>query len=155
MNHKTRWISFLALVTVATAQGQTVSTWAPWETDSVATAWVLKRQVYPDAAFQSLPRGTPLEGLSLDVPTAPYHRTATRTTFEAAIERHSIQTPCVARLTPLIRLLELAPWRKSTNPDAEAFEARLAPLLPLEPTVGGLEKAFALLDAFCQEDATP
>jgi hypothetical protein len=155
MNDKTLWIPVVALVTVATAQGQTFSTWAPWETDSVAAAWVLKRQVYPDATFQSLPRGTAIEGLALDVPTAPYHRTATSTTFEAAIEQHHLQTPCVARLTPLIRLLELAPWRKSTNPDAEAFEARLAPLLPLEPTVGGLDKAFALLDTFCQEDTTP
>ena len=155
MNDKTVWIPLLTLLTWVAAQGQTFSTWAPWESDSVATAWVLKRHVYPDATFQSLPRGTPIDGLSLDVPTAPYHRTATATTFEAAIQRHNIQTPCVARLTPLLRLLELAPWRKSTNPEAEAFEARLVPLLPMEPTAGGLEKAFAVLDTFCQEETTP
>ena len=155
MNHKIIWIPLLALVTVATAQGQTFSTWAPWESDSVATAWVLKRHVYPDATFQALPKGTPIEDLSLDVPSSPYRRTATATAFEAAIQQHHIQTPCVARLTPLLRLLELAPWRKSTNPEAEAFEAQLVPLLPVEPTVGGLEQVFALLDTFCQEETTP
>jgi hypothetical protein len=155
MNPPTLGIALLTLAMPATVQGQTLSTWAPWESDSAATAWLLQRHVYPNATFQSLPKGTPLDGLTVDVPTSPYRRTATATAFEAAARQHTIQTPCVARLTPLLRLLELAPWRKATSPEAEAFEARLVPLLPVEPTVGGLEKAFAVLDTFCQEETTP
>lgn len=152
---KIAWSLLCIAVASHAAHGQRIATWAPWESDSAATAWVLQRHVYPDATFQSLPKGTPIEGLALDVPDSPYRRTATATAFEAAVRQHQIQNPCVARLTPKIRLLELAPWRKSTSPDAEDFEARLAPLLPSEPTVGGLEPAFAFLDTFCQENPSP
>mgnify|MGYP001359814193 CR=1 FL=1 len=149
------WSFLLSTMILGVAQGQMISTWAPWESDSAATAWVLKRHVYPDAAFQSLPKGAPIKGLALDVPDAPYQRRATATAFEAAVGRHQIHTPCIARLTPWLRLLELAPWRKSTLPEAEAFEAQLTALLPKEPTVGGLEPAFAFLDTFCQENSSP
>lgn len=146
-------VATLLLNTAASAQ--TVSTWVPWETDSVATAWLLQRHVYPNAVFQSLPKGTPLQGLTLDVPDSIYRRTATTTAFEAALHHHQIQSPCAARLIPWLRLLELAPWRKATQPDAEALEARLVTILPQEPTVGRLEPAFAVLDAFCQEKVSP
>ncbi len=133
------------------AQTALYSTWAPWEIDSAAAAWVLRRHVDPDARFQSLPKGTQIAGATLDTPDSPFRRGASYTAFDSVIRQHRLESACLKRLTPMIRMLELTPWRKVTDPAAEALEMKLRPLLPLEPVHDGLESAFAVLDAFCQE----
>lgn len=127
----------------------TYATWLPWEADSVATAWVLKRHVAPEARFVALPKGADLEGAEgIDVPGSPYRRSGRRAAFDEALRLNGIDTPCTRQLQPMIRLLELAKWRKSSMPEAQAFEAGLVPLLPQSP---GEEPtaAFDYIDRFC------
>lgn len=130
----------------------TLSTWAPWEVDSTVTAWYLKRNVIQNAEFRSLPKGTHIEPeASIDIPDSPYRRDARNTAFDSAIKKHSITSSCTDKLAKIVRLLELAPWRKSTSTEAEAFERGILPLLPRQPSDGGLEQAFGYLDKFCEK----
>jgi hypothetical protein len=135
----------------ADASGErSFATWAPWQPDSLLVAWVLKRHVFPNAQFEALNNGTPIPSDSaLDTPDSPYRRSGMRTAFEEALRLNNIDTDCSRRLRPIIRTLELASWRKSEYPEAEAFESGLQPLLPMMPGKGGLEAAFAYVDRFC------
>ena len=128
----------------------TLSTWAPWEIDTVVTAWYLKRHVMPEVKFQSLAKGTLIDhNASIDIPDSPYRRDAKNTALDSAIKIHSTSFACIEKLTYMVRLLELAPWRKSISPDAELFEQEILPMLPKRPMVGGLDPAFSYLDEFC------
>jgi hypothetical protein len=132
------------------AQGRLYTTWAPWQADSVLAAWALKRFVDPDAQFESAAGGTRLPAdRALDTPDSPYRRTAARTAFEEVVRLHKLDFACIERLRPIIRVLELARWRKSESPQAEGFESALSQRLPREPGRGGLEPAFSYIDSFC------
>lgn len=126
-------------------------TWAPWEIDSVLAAWAIKTYVNKDAQFVSIPRGTSVKSkFSIDIPPdSPYLRSAKQTAFEAVLRIHHIADDCTEKIKPIVRLLELAKWRKSESTLAQDFEIGLKPLLPVEPTEGNLQKAFEYIDRFC------
>jgi hypothetical protein len=134
----------------AWAQGRLYATWAPWQADSALAAWALKRFVDPDAQFESVATGTRLAPeRALDTPDSPYRRSGARTAFEEVARVHKLDVACIERLRPIVRVLELARWRKSESPQAESFEAALNQRLPHEPGRGGLEPAFSYIDSFC------
>lgn len=142
--------SFVGGCGVGYSQAASYSTWVPWQVDSVAAAWVLKRYVQPDAKFSSVPRGTSLPtAMALDTPDSPYRRSGRMTAFEQALRLHKVDVSCRGDLKKVVRLLELAPWRKMENPAAEKFEHDLNLLLPAGPTAGGLEAAFNYIDNYC------
>jgi hypothetical protein len=140
----------LALNVNADASARTYVTWAPWQVDSVLVAWVIKRFVEHDVEFEAVAPGTTVASdVALDAPTSRYRRNARRTAFEEAARVLRVESQCIEALRPINRVLELAAWRKSEFPEAEAFELGLTRLLPSGPAKGGLEQAFAFIDAFC------
>lgn len=140
----------LAASTSCRAETRTYATWIPWQVDSVVAAWVLKRYVEPGAVFESVPRGTPLPPeRALDTPNSPYRRNGRQTAFDETLRINKVRFACADKLGPIVRMLELAPWRKSENPDAEKFELELNRLMPQGPARGGLEAAFAYIDQYC------
>lgn len=132
-------------------------TWYPWQADSVLAAWALKRHVSAAAEFESAPNGAPVPAdQALDIPESVYRRNGLRTAYEEVLRVHRVDSPCTERLRPIVRVLELASWRKAEHPEAENFEAGLLPLLPRQPGKGGLAAAFAYVDQFCStKGATP
>ena len=140
-----------AMVTIVSAEKPSFYSWSPWETDSVLTAWAIKRYVFQGAIFASVPKGETLEmAQAINTPDANYRRSGTKTAFEMAVYHHQLQFACLPTLKPLIRLLELAPWRKSTNSEAVKFEYHIKRLLPSQPQQHGLEPAFQYIDQYCQ-----
>lgn len=136
------------------AETKTYATWLPWQVDSVVAAWVLKRYVHTDALFESVPRGTDIPPeRALDTPTSPYRRNGRQTAFDETLRIHKLDFACSEKLGPIVRMLELAPWRKSENPEAEKFEIELNRLMPQGPSKGGLEAAFAYIDQYCGSPA--
>ena len=139
------------MATAVSAEKSPFYSWYPWETDSVLTAWVIKRHVFQGATFVSLPKGETLEmAQAINTPDANYRRNGTKTAFEMAVYHHHLQFACLTTLKPLIRLLELAPWRKSTNSEAVKFEHHIKQLLPSQPQQNGLAPAFQYIDQYCQ-----
>lgn len=132
------------------AEQKTFTTWLPWQVDSVVAAWVLKRYVHPDALFESAPRGTDIPSeRALDTPASPYRRNGRQTAFDETMRIHKLRFACADKLAPIVRMLELAPWRKSENPEAEKFELELNRLMPQGSTKGGLDSAFSYIDQYC------
>lgn len=148
------WLPLCVLLPCLTAAApgpHVYATWTPWQADSVLAAWALQRYVHPEARFESLPRGTLIPAdRALDTPDSPYRRSGLRTAFEEVLRVHRVpQDSCIEKLRPIVRLLELAAWRKAEMPEAERFETELSALLPVPPTQGALEDAFAYIDRFC------
>jgi len=135
---------------ISSAEPRTYSAWVPWQVDSVVTAWLLKRYVHPGALFENVPRGTILSPeRALDTPASPYRRSGRHTAFEETLRIHKIHIACADKLGPIVRMLELASWRKSENPEAEKFELELNRLMPQGPAKGGLDAAFSYIDQYC------
>ncbi len=110
----------------------------PWEIDSTLAAWAIKRHVHPEAEFAALARGTDIPPeTSVDVPNSPYRRSGTETAFDEVVRIHKIDSSCAKKIRPIVRLLELVPWRKTGNKEAEDFEHGLRPLLPQNPVKAG------------------
>lgn len=143
-------LSLLTASGVCYGESGTYSTWVPWQVDSVVAAWVLKRYVHADAIFESVPRGTSLSPeRALDTPASLYRRNGRQTAFDETLRINKLRFACADKLGPIVRMLELAPWRKSENPGAEKFESELNRLMPQGTTKGGLEAAFGYIDRFC------
>lgn len=140
------------LATPPAAAESVLRTWHPWQLDSVLVAWALTQVKSPPPTFESVARGTDIPAEhAIDTPDSPYRRTGQRTAFDEALRLTHLQHPCSARLREAVRVIELAPWRKTEFPAVEAFEARVLAALPAQPGRGGLERAMAEIDRYCHE----
>ncbi len=125
----------------------------PWEIDSVLVAWLIKHYVDKDAVFSSVPRGEHIKKeFSINTPYSPLRRSARCSAFDAGVRIYKVKSQCVEKIRPLIRLLEITSWRKHEYPEALKFEQGLMPLIPLDPGIENLEKAFLYIDSYCGSD---
>lgn len=145
------WLALLLWLQItSSAATERLQTWHPWQLDSLLVAWVLTQTQNPAPVFESVPRGTWIAHQSaIDTPDSPYRRTAQRTAFDEAVRLHGLTHACVPRLREAVRVVELAPWRKPEFPLVEAFEASVLAVLPLQPSVGGLEAAMKAVASYC------
>jgi hypothetical protein len=113
------WMTLLLVVATVSgikADPAVFYTWAPWETDSLAAAWAIKRYVDPKAVFVSVARGSKIaSGNTIDVPNSPYRRSARTTAFDAVIRIHRIESTCIERKVANISLLP-QPMNRATTP---------------------------------------
>jgi hypothetical protein len=122
----------------------------PLETDSLLVAWLIKNHVDKDAVFSIVPKSEKVDkNSSINTPNSPYRRSARFTAYDSAIRIFDIKDDCAGRIQPLVRILEMTPWRKHEYPEALRFEQDLVPLFPEKPGSGGLDKAFAFVDSYC------
>lgn len=158
-----RTIRRLAALSIATGLAQqapaadgVMQTWHPWQLDSVLVAWALMQTQRPAPLFESVQRGAEIEPQSaIDTPDSRYRRAGQRTAFEEAVRLHKLQHPCVPRLKEAVRVVELAAWRKPEFPAVETFETQVLAVLPGQPSRGGLEAAFAVINRYCREGSPP
>ena len=123
---------------------------SPLEADSVLVAWLIKRHVEPAAQFAILSKQKAgPDSSAINTPHSPLRRSARFTAFDAAVRLYDVNNSCVATIQPLVRILEMTPWRKAEYPEALRFEQGLFSLLPDNPTGDDLEKAIAFVDSFC------
>ena len=126
---------------------------APWEPDSILVAWLIKRHVAIDARFESVPKGTEIDQTySINTSDSPLRRSARFTAFEMAQLYFKVQDECIEKLRPIIRIVEMTPWRKHEKMNAMHFEAGLMPLMPVEAGVHDLSPAFEYIDNFCKKE---
>ena len=138
------------VIGVTSAHGEQYTTYFPWETDSVLVAWLIKNHVDENATFSAIAKGgKTTKKFSINTAKSSFRRTARFTAFDTACRIFRINDRCVQKIQPIIRILEMTPWRKQEYPEALRFEQGLVPLFPKQPRVGSLEKAFSYIDRFC------
>lgn len=94
--------------------------------DRVASAWLIRRHIDPDATFRWLarPSDCPKSALGFDFDGATFTHVGDRVTFETLLASFGLEgDPALARLGTLVRLLDVG---GEPVPEAAGFEAMLA-----------------------------
>ena len=140
------------LVIVSSANNKHYKSYMPWETDSIFVAWLIKRHVDKNAVFSAVQKPEKIEKqFAINTANSDIRRSARFTAFEMAAYIYKIDNKCIDKLRPIIRILEMTPWRKHENMDAVHFEMEITPLFPKEKGQQSLEKVFAYIDEYCRK----
>ena len=122
-------------------------TYSRWEIDAVFVAWLISRHVDKNAEFHVVPKGTHIETkYAINTPNSRFRRSGRETAFESALRYYHIHNDCSDKLIPIVRVLEMAPWRKSENIHILKFESDAVRLLKDE----NLSAVFGYIDNYCK-----
>jgi len=104
-----RWIFFLVIVLHPfTATGQSYETWQGLEPDKLASMWLLKRFVDPQAEFTLVPKGSMIsKGIPFDVPSAQFKRSHSQSTFESILQNQRLNDERLVHIGRIIHDIEI------------------------------------------------
>ena len=90
---------------------QVYSTWDAMEMDRLASLWLIKRFIDPEATFRFYPQGTmDMEGIQIDTPTSQFRRTQQSTAYESLLKKHGITDPALLYIGEIVRDVEINIW---------------------------------------------
>ena len=139
----------IAMILLPSLYASVYKTYTRWEIDALFVAWVISRHVEPQAQFIVIPKGSDIEPpFAINTPKSRFRRSGRETAFESALRYYKIHTACTEKLTPIIRILELAPWRKSEDPKVLGFENDIHTILQ----ESNISAAFDYIDHYCKGD---
>jgi hypothetical protein len=144
-------LPLLILINLLYAEGGHYKAYMPWETDSIFVAWLIKRYVDKEAVFSTVPKSEKIaKKYAINTANSRMRRSARFTAFEEAARIYKIDNKCVEKLRPIIRILEMTPWRKEGDMHALHFEQGIVPLLPTKAGEHSLNKVFTYIDNYCK-----
>lgn len=124
----------------------------PYEIDSIATSWIIKRYIDKNATFVGYEKNVTLnKRFSINDKNSRFRRNGRFTAYEMAKRYYKISDKCTNRLVKIIKVLELMPWKKNEFEDVIEFENGLIPLLPKKSGDINLTKAFLYIDNYCKD----
>lgn len=93
--------------------GPVFSTWDIFEPDKLASIWLIKRFVDPEAQIKLYPRGEPVtEGIPFDTPDAEFRRYHNMSTYEMLRKHYKIDDPRCQYISRIIHDIEINTWEK-------------------------------------------
>lgn len=119
------------------------------EPDKLASLWLIKRFVDPEAQFLFLTNEVAvLPGTPVDMPQGEYRRYASMSCYESVLQRHPVDDPALARIGRIIRELELNFWGDRRVAGAADLEREIRQILQAHPNdpAACLPPAFELFD---------
>ena len=138
---------FVFLGFFSNLNASTYKTYSQWEVDAVFVAWLINRHVDKESEFIIVQKGTPIEKeYAINTPSSKFKRGGKETAFESALRYFDISNSCSDRLIPIIRILELAPWRKSEYLYVLNFESDMVDVLNKD----GIQEVFNFIDNYCK-----
>lgn len=130
----------------------------PW-VDRLASAWLIRRHIDPEARFLwlSAPADCPSDALGFDFDGATFTHVGNRVTFEVIAARFSLEQAGISRMGQLVHFLDVGGVQP---PEALGVESILAGLRDLAADDDVLlDQACAVFDGlhtrFCKEQMTP
>ncbi len=101
----------LVLFQPAMAIGQSYITWQGLEPDKLASLWLIKRFVDPQAEFVFVAKGSKISnGIPFDVPSAQYKRSHTQSTFECILQDQKLDNRQLRYIGQVIHDIEINTW---------------------------------------------
>ncbi len=139
------WLSSLMLL--SSLHASVYKTYSQWEIDALFVAWLISRHIDKDAAFRVVPKGTHIDkDFAINTPNSKFRRSGRETAFESALRHYNIHNDCSNKLIPIIRVLEMAPWRKSEDMYILNFESDVVTCLK----DGNISAVFEYIDNYCK-----
>ena len=144
------FIILILSINLIYAEDRHYKSYVPWETDSIFVAWLIKRYVDKNAVFSTVPKPQKIDKeYAINTSNSKMRRSSRFTAFEAAVRIYNINDLCIDKLKPVIRILEMTPWRKHEDMNSFRFEEGIVKLFPKESGIQSLEKAFTYIDKYC------
>jgi hypothetical protein len=142
-------VSLVFLLFSSSLNAVVYKTYAQWEVDALLVAWLISRYVEKNSKFEVVEKGTYIEKrYAINTPNSKFRRSGKETAFESALRQLNIHNSCTNILTPIIRIIELAPWRKSEHIHVLAFESDVMVQLQQQD----ISAAFNYIDNYCRKN---
>ena len=107
------WLFFL-IVTLQpfTAASQSYVTWKGLEPDKLASMWLLKRFVAPQAEFTLVSKDSIIsDGIPFDVPSAQFKRSHSQSAFESILQNQGLNDERLIYIGKIIHDIEINTWK--------------------------------------------
>lgn len=103
---------------------QTVySTWNDFEADKLASVWLLKRFIAPDAQIEIYPKGQAIKrGIQFDTPFTDLSRKFNKATFEILLEYYRIKDKKLLKIGRIIHDIEINTWEQKLYKESKEIE---------------------------------
>lgn len=106
------------------------STWDMFEVDKLASIWLIKRFVDPNAEIRLFPKGVPItDGTPFDTPEAVFRRYHNISTFEMMRRHYEINTPECIYISKIVHDIEINTWEKKRMPETHAVTRSVADMI--------------------------
>ncbi len=131
MFHLMKSLFFFSILVIlgctTSVRSETFVTWEGLEPDKVASMWLIKRFVDPQATFSFIEKGSPVDGAGVpfDIPQAELRRHHTRSTFETILFHYKLQDEKLNHLAELIHDIEINTWMKDRKAESVELEQNL------------------------------
>jgi hypothetical protein len=118
----------IARLTAADYRGRRWATRARPEVDRLASAWLIRRHIDPEASFVWLadPARCPRDAIGFDFDGAPFSHVGAKVTFEVLLAAFGLEQPALQRLGALVHFLDAG---GAPPPEAAGVERVLAGLV--------------------------
>lgn len=126
----------------------TYSTWSTQELDSVASAWLIKRFVDPEAVFRFFSDGTLIsEGVSFNTPDGTFTRTHNQTSYEQIIAAYALKDEALIAIGAVVHAIEIDYWLGSDNSLVAEVDAEIQAIIQRAVDPAKIyEESFVYLD---------
>lgn len=123
------------------------------QVDRIASAWLIRRFVDPDARFRFIDvheeQARPGE-LTFDMMGADFTHEEDRCTFETLVRRTGLRDAVLARVAEIVHAIDVKDGKYSC-PETKGVQQMLAGMLMANPDDGSrLDRGFAMFDDLCQ-----
>lgn len=89
------------------------STWDIFEVDKLASIWLIKRFINPDAQIKLYPKGDVItEGTPFDTPEAKFRRYHNMSTYEMFRRYYNVDDPKCIYISKIVHDIEINTWEK-------------------------------------------
>ena len=106
--------------------GQIYVTWDALETDRLASIWLIKRFIDPEARFEFVPEGTLItNGIPFDTPDAEFRRYHAISCFQSIVRQHPTDDPAVIRIGEITHDIEINFWGEKRFDESVVLNERI------------------------------
>ena len=106
------------------------STWYIFEVDKLASIWLVKRFVHPEAEIRLYSKGEPiLKGIPFDTPDAHFRRYHNASTYEMFRRHYKIEDPRCIYISRIVHDIEINTWGKKAMKESRPLIDSVAQII--------------------------
>ena len=141
-------LSFALMITPAFAEKRIYATWDSLEVDRLASIWLIKKFIDPNAVIRIFPKGTLIkEGIQFDTPYANIKRTHNQSTFEYLLSHYKIQDRKLKKIGKIMHDIEINVWEPKVFKESFKIKKEVAELVETSKNnQDAIEKAMTYFD---------
>nr|WP_320011082.1 chromate resistance protein ChrB domain-containing protein [uncultured Desulfobulbus sp.] len=106
------------------------STWDIFEADKLASIWLIKRYINPEAEIKIYPKGTHIkEGIPFDTPEAKFRRYHNASTYAVLMTHYDINDPTCEYISRIIHDIEINTWGVKAMPESDMVNQNILQII--------------------------